>query len=49
MLRFGEIKVAKEKLYDAKKLCHVDVNNIAISKLNETKSNSKYLIEWIFR
>ena len=48
MLRFGETKVAKEKLYGAKKLCDVDVNNIPISKLTETKNTSKYLIfDWL--
>ena len=47
MLRFGETKVAKEKLCsvkEARKIWYVDVNNIAISKLFETKSSSRYLI-----
>ena len=29
------------------KIWNVDVNNIAISKLNETKNNSKYLIGYL--
>ena len=47
MLIFGETKVAKEEFYDAKqpiKIWDVDVNNIVISKLVETKKNSKCLI-----
>ena len=38
MLRFGETKVA---------IWNVDVNNIVISKLVETKNNSKYLIGYL--
>ena len=47
MLRFGERKIAKEKFYASKKpikLCDVSVNNMVISKLVKTKTNSKYLI-----
>ena len=47
MLRFGERKIAKEKFYASKKpikLWDVSVNNIVISKLVKTKTNSKYLI-----
>ena len=47
MLRFGKIKAAKEKCYCAKKpiiIWNVNVDNIVISKLVETKSNSKNLI-----
>ena len=47
MLRFGKTKVAKEECYCAKmpiKIWAVDVNNITISKLFETKNNSKCLI-----
>ena len=47
MLRFGETKVAEEKFYAAKKVIKiwdVDLNNIVISKLIKTKTNSKYLI-----
>ena len=48
MLRFGKIKVAKEEFYGAQKplkISDVNVDNIVISKLVETKNNSKYLIE----
>ena len=48
MLKFGETKVTKEKIYAAKKprkIWDVNVDNIVISKLLETKTNSKYLIE----
>ena len=47
MFRFGEKKVTKEKFYVAKKpvkIWYVNVDNIVISKLIETKTNSKYLI-----
>ena len=47
MLRFGEAKVTKEKLYAAKKTIKnldVNVDNIIISKLVKIKANSKYLI-----
>ena len=47
MLRFGERKIAKEKFYASKKpikLCDVSFNNMVISKLVKTKTNSKYLI-----
>ena len=50
MLRFGEIKIAKEKFYAAKKPIKVwDVNadNIVISNLVKTKTNSKYLIGYL--
>ena len=42
-----ETKLAKEKFYGTKKamnICDVNVHNIIISKLIETKKNSKYLI-----
>ena len=45
-MRFGETKRAKEKFYAAKKTINIwDVNadNIVVSKLIETKYNSKYL------
>ena len=48
MLRFGETKVTKEKFYAAKKSiksCDVNVNNIVNSKLDKTKTNSKYLVK----
>ena len=47
MLKFGETKIAKEKFYAATKpikIWDVNVENIVISKLIETKTNSKYLI-----
>ena len=45
MLGFGETKVTKEKIYAAKikKINILDV----ISKLIETKTNSKYLLEYL--
>ena len=46
MLRFGETKVTKEKFYATKKpikIWDVNVDNIVISKLVKTKTNSKYL------
>ena len=49
MLRFGEREIEKEKFYAAKKLIKIwDVNddNIVISKLVKTKTNSKYLIRY---
>ena len=47
MLRFGETKATKQKFYAAKKLikiCDVNVDNVVISKLIGTKTNSKYVI-----
>ena len=47
MLKFGEKKVTKETFYAAKKpikIWDVNVDNIVVSKLIETKTNSKYLI-----
>ena len=47
MLRLRKTKVAKEVLYSVKraiKIRDVNVDNIAISKLFETKSSSKYLM-----
>ena len=52
MLRFGKTKVSKQKLYGAKSpinIWHVNVDNIAISKLVETKTNSKYLLGYLER
>ena len=43
MLRFGKTIIAKEKFYAAKKLTKnwdVNVDNIVISKLVKTKTNS---------
>ena len=50
MLRFGETKVAKEEFHGAKepiKIWYVVDNNTVISKLIETKTNSKYLIGYL--
>ena len=50
MLRFGETKVTKQKFYAAKKLIKiwdVNVDDIVISKLIETKTYSKYLIGYL--
>ena len=47
MVRFGEKEPVKEKFYAAKrpiKSCDVNVNNIVILKLIETKNSPKYLI-----
>ena len=47
ILRLGETKVAKETFDTAKKHINIwdgNVDGIIISKLNETKSNFKYLI-----
>ena len=46
MLRFGETKVTEETFYTAQtpiKIWNVNVDNIVISKLVKTKTNSKYL------
>ena len=54
MFRFwqwsGETKVAKEQFYGAKrpmKIEEVNIDNIVISKLVETKTNSQYLIGYL--
>ena len=50
MLRFGKVKVAKEKFYSAKKPVKyrdVNVDNIVILKLVETKNSSKYLVGYL--
>ena len=47
MSRFGETKVTKEKFHAAKKpikTWDVNVDNIVNSKVNKTKTNSKYMI-----
>ena len=47
MLRFEDKEIAKEKFYTAKKtikIWDVNVENIVISKLINTKTSSKYLI-----
>ena len=50
MFRSGKTKVAKEEFYDAKKpvkIRDVNVDNIVISKLIESKNNSEYLIIYL--
>ena len=50
MLRSGETKIGKDKLYAAKKAINiwsVNIDNIFISKLIRTKTNSKYLIRYL--
>ena len=52
MLRFSKTKVAKETFYGAEKPINswdVNVDNIVISKLVETKTNSKYLIRYLYK
>ena len=47
MLGSGEKEIAKQKFYAAEKpikIWDVNVDNIVVSKLIETKTNSKYLI-----
>ena len=47
MVRFRERKNDKKKFYASKrliKICDVNVDEIVISKLVKTKTNSKYLI-----
>ena len=50
-MRFGETKVTKELFHGAKeliiKIWDVNVDNIVISKLVETKTNSRYLIGYL--
>ena len=52
MLRFGETKVAKEKVYSMVQInplnfWNVKLGNTVISKLVETKTNSKYLTGYL--
>ena len=50
MVRFGEKEIAKEKFYAAKKpikIWDVNVDNIVISKLVKTKTNSNYCIAYL--
>ena len=50
-MRFGEREIANEKFYAAKrpiKIWDVNVENIVISKLVKTKTNSRYLIRTKF-
>ena len=48
-MKFGKTEIAKEKFYAAKrpiKIWDVNVDNIVISKLVKTKTNSKYCIAY---
>ena len=50
MLGFGEMEIAKEKSYAAKKpinIWDINIGNIVISKLIKTKTVSKYLIGYL--
>ena len=50
MLRFGKLKITKERFYAAKKpisIWDVNLDNILISKLIETETNSQYLSEYL--
>ena len=50
ILRFGQAKVVKEEFCGAKrpiKTRNVNINNISISKLVETKNNAKYLVGYL--
>ena len=49
MLRFGKIKLIKEKFYRTKipiRIWDIAVDNIVFSKLIETENNSKYPTEY---
>ena len=50
MVRFGDREIAKEKFYAAKrpiKVCDVNVDNIAMSKLVKMNTDSKHLIGYL--
>ena len=50
MLRSGKTKVGKKEFYCIKnimKFWDIDVNNIVILNLIETKTNSKYLVGYL--
>ena len=50
MLRFGMTKVEKHAVYRTKKpkqIWDVNADNIVLSKIIETKTNSKYLIGYL--
>ena len=50
MVKFGRKEIAKEKFYAAKKprkIWEVNVDNIDISKLVITKSNSKHFVGYL--
>ena len=50
MLRFGDTEMAKENCYAAKRptnIWYVNVDNVVISKVIKTKTNSKNLIGYL--
>ena len=50
MVGFRDREIAKEQFYAAKRpinIWDVDVDNIVISKLGKSKTNSKYLIGYL--
>ena len=49
-MKFGKTEIAKGKFHAAKnhiKILDINVDNILISKLVKTKTNSKYLIRYL--
>ena len=50
MLRFGETKIVRKKIYSGNQpanIWDINVDNIVISKLVERKTNSNYLIGYL--
>ena len=48
MLRSGETKIANKTFYAARNIYNiVNIDNIVISNLVETKTNSKYLLGYL--
>ena len=50
MSRFGKAKIVKRRNLWCKKpikIWNVDVDNIVVSKVIETKDNSKYLVRYL--
>ena len=50
MVKFRKTGIEKENVYAAKKTINIwdiNVNNIVVSKLIKTKTNSKYLIGYL--
>ena len=51
-MKFGKTEIAKENFYAVKKrvkIWDVNVDNIAVSELVKTKTNSKYFIRYLDR
>ena len=51
-MKFGKTEIAKEKFYATKKrlkIWDVNVDNIVVSELVKTKTNSKYFIQYLDR